>query len=413
MQANYWKIAAVSVRGSGHEQTGTPCQDACSVLESEDGRWVALVASDGAGSAKHADVSSALVASDFAKALIGLAREFDDRPPGAWTTDAVIEEIVRLRKILREEAGSDNISDFHCTLVAALLGPTGGFTIHLGDGAVFGGIANSSEESCIDLSAEYFVSEPENGEYANETVFLTERDWIKHLRIQPLSKAGWLILGTDGGMALAMHEEKTPKTGFVVPVLRDIIGKANLEARNDALEKILTDRQADRLTNDDKTLVVAVRSTCVKLIGEFRTPVTKASAKPPAPLTTLQLVTGDDNASSRKQKNNSRQKMIVPEPEFQEQNSSTTNLTRRKTTWLILNSISLLLLAALAFGIWHIMKPSTSSKAIKKPIEVTNPIVTEKKKNEALAPKTEDSQEESGRHPASPTQEQPVGSLSK
>lgn len=403
MQTPYWKTAATSVRGAGHEQAGTPCQDACSVLESEDRRWVALVASDGAGSAKHAEVSSALVASDFANALIELAKELDSRPPGAWATDAVIEEIVRLRKILREKAGSDNISDYHCTLVAALLGPTGGFTIHLGDGAVFGGVANASDESRIDLSGEYVVSEPENGEYANETVFLTERDWIKHLRIQPLPRMGWLILGTDGGMALAMHEEKTPKTGFVVPVLRGLISHDDSEARNGFLEKILTDRQADRLTNDDKTLVVAQRSTGVTVDGEFQLPATKTSAKPPAPSPTLPPAMPHDKTNTKKQTANCRPKSIIPTSKSQEKEGFTTSLKPPRRMWVVLSVAVLVLLAVLIFGIWHFfMKPATGKAGIKKPTGATTGIAIDKKNKEPLMmPKAEKSKEESRSAPPS------------
>lgn len=414
MQVSHWKVAAVSVRGTGHEQTGTPCQDACSTLESEDGRWVALVASDGAGSAKHSDVSSALIASDFANALIRIAKELDYRPPGAWVTDAVIEEIVRLRKVLREKAGSDNISDFHCTLVAALLGATGGFAIHLGDGAVFGGIANSSDETNINLSDEYFVSEPENGEYANETVFLTERDWIKHLRIQPLSRAGWLILGTDGGMALAMVEDKAPKVGFVVPVLRGLISSSDSEARNDSLEKVLTDRLADRLTNDDKTLIIAVRSTYELVSGEFQVPVIKTAAKPPASSPTsppLQL----DSALPKNVAINSRPIVTALGPESQSREDSAKGLKRVKGKRVILSAVIFVLFAFLVVGIWLYLLPNPAAniKAIEKSKDATTAIVIDKKNAKALGPQPEESKGVLSGIPASPVPDSHVESPSK
>lgn len=278
-----WGHAAVSIRGKGHEQTQTPCQDACAVRCSRDGRWLALTASDGAGSARHSQISAEFVANEFSARLLDIADELDSRPPGAWVTDAVIEDIVRLRKGLRQKANSDTISDYHCTLVAALIGPSGGFSIHLGDGAVIAGSSRTPGSSAIDLAAELFVSEPENGEYANETVFLTERDWIRHLRIHPLPEVDWLILGTDGGMALAMVDERLPKTGFVLPILRAVLAGADPEARQDAVTAALTDKQADRLTNDDKTLVVAVHSRCTAIQGEFLPP-RPAPHNPPAPM---------------------------------------------------------------------------------------------------------------------------------
>jgi len=229
-----------------------------------------MVASDGAGTAALSDRSSKMVATEFAGALIDIAAELAIRPPGAWVTDAVIEEVVRLRKKLRAESKSDDISAYHCTLVAALMGPTGGLTVHLGDGAVFGGIAGARSTQVIDLADDYVVSAPQNGEYANETVFLTERDWLRNLRIQPVHALDWVILGTDGGMSLAMVGEKTPKSGFVVPVLNELLAEPDAVQRSLRLEAILKDKQADSLTNDDKTLVIAVRGKFASVTGEFK-----------------------------------------------------------------------------------------------------------------------------------------------
>jgi hypothetical protein len=283
MRHESWSVAAASVLGKSHEQTAIPCQDACAVKTSDDGKWVALVASDGAGTAAHSDVSSRLVASGFATALIELSTLLDQQSPGAWVTDAVISDIVGLRNQLRGIAQSDDISAYHCTLVAALVGPSGGFTIHVGDGAVFGAATDPSATDILDLSRDYFVSLPENGEYANETVFLTERDWIKHLRIQHVSAPDWLILGTDGGMALAMVGEQVPKSGFVAPVLHSLLSNPNRRSRDDALRVILSDRQADRLTNDDKSLVAIVRSHFREVEGEFlenKPPSIRPAVKP-------------------------------------------------------------------------------------------------------------------------------------
>ena len=51
------------------------------------------------------------------------------------------------------------------------------------------------------------------------------------------------MLGTDGGMALAMIGEKLPKTGFVTPVLQALISNEKRGERDSALKLILSDRQ--------------------------------------------------------------------------------------------------------------------------------------------------------------------------
>ena len=285
MASPLWTVGAASVRGRGHEHTGAPCQDSSAVSVSANGQWVALAASDGAGTAKRSEIGSDLVAREFVNCLIRLSEECDRRAPGAWVSDRVIQDIVVLRNQLRERAGSDDLSDFHCTLTAALIGPTGGVTVHLGDGAIFGGAADSRVGDVIDLAADSFVSTPQNGEYANETVFLTERDWVKHLRIHPAAAVDWVMLGTDGGMALAMIGESRPKSGFVVPVIRALIQETDFAARCEALKRILDDRQADRLTNDDKTLIAAIRSQYRDVTGEFGLPAKQgiSTTAPPSP----------------------------------------------------------------------------------------------------------------------------------
>jgi len=281
MAYSEWCVAAASVRGKGHDETGTPCQDACAVQTSIDGKWIALVASDGAGTAVKSAFSSRYVADAFADALIAIASRLQTQSPGAWVTDAVIQQVVDIRNALRKKAGSDDISSYHCTLVAVLIGPSGGIAIHLGDGAVFGGAAEPGTPGKIDLSSDYFLSQPQNGEYANETVFLTEKDWIKNIRIAPLAAVDWVILGTDGGMALAMADEKLPKTGFVTPVLTAAQQHNDNNTRNNELLTILSDPQADKLTNDDKTLIVAVRTKCKHVSGAFRETVVAQIAVDP------------------------------------------------------------------------------------------------------------------------------------
>jgi hypothetical protein len=269
MKTRTWITAASSVRGKGHEQTGAPCQDSSIILDSADGQWVALVASDGAGTAEYADVGSTTVAKQFADALIQLASRLTTKKPGEWVIDSVLGSIIEIRTNLRSAAATDNLKAYHCTLVACLIGPTGGFAIHIGDGAIFGGVTTNGASTTIDLSGDIFVSAPHNGEYANETVFITERDWIRNLRIQPIPKLDWVMLGTDGGMALAMSNDTTPKTGFVAPVLNEIIKTAAQGKQDISLENILSDKQADRLTNDDKTLVVAIKRKFEGVSGEI------------------------------------------------------------------------------------------------------------------------------------------------
>ena len=78
---------------------------------------------------------------------------------------------------------------------------------HVGDGAVLTGSVEYSEDKAI-LNKNLNLSEPENGEYKNETYFVTVPFWLKHLRIKVVPKTDWLIAGTDGGIDLLSTGER-------------------------------------------------------------------------------------------------------------------------------------------------------------------------------------------------------------
>jgi hypothetical protein len=252
---NQWVTASASVRGAGHVKTNTPCQDYSIVRTSADSKWVSIVVSDGAGTANRSDEGARHVTQYFGSELMKLATELNTRSPGNWVNDFVIEKVLETRKALRLIAQSDNIRDFNCTLVACLIGPQGGFSIHIGDGVIIGGFRDHTNG--VD-SGRLFASKPENGEYANETFFITEKDWIRHLRIQPIPSLDWIVCCSDGGSALALVSDETPKMGFLQPVIDTIVAISDVRLRNSRLIDFLSDSQADKVTGDDKTLVIAI-----------------------------------------------------------------------------------------------------------------------------------------------------------
>jgi hypothetical protein len=283
---NKWIITTASTIGSGHIAANIPCQDASCALLSENGKWAALVVSDGAGTAKYSDKSSSLVSASFAKALIELSGEIERREPGAWINDFVIEHIISTRKELRSMAGLDSLQNYHCTLVACLLGSSGGFLIHIGDGAIFGGSTKNVSKNKVSLSHAPIASLPENGEYSNETYFITEGDWIKHLRITPIPAIDWIVLGTDGGTTLAMIGDKEPKPGFIVPLLNLLTKDTDEASRVAKLKAILSDAQADKLTSDDKTLCIAYTTKLADETKEFEMDIDDAKPSSVTPVNT-------------------------------------------------------------------------------------------------------------------------------
>lgn len=251
-----WHCVGTSVIGKSHIDSGIECQDFHSFRISKDQLWAALVVCDGAGSAKRSAESAATVANFFSKSLLDLAETLDHKPPGEWINDYVIQSILDIRSKLRDAAQSDTLAQFHTTLVASLIGPNGGFAIHIGDGAIFtGNIKKDRSSGRAYLDDGLFISAPHNGEYANETFFITESAWIKNLRITPISKCDWLMLCSDGGASLTLNNDCSAlKPDFFVPLVTSIKNKNDANRENFLYEAVATEKTWP-LTNDDKTLL--------------------------------------------------------------------------------------------------------------------------------------------------------------
>jgi hypothetical protein len=247
-----WITAQASVIGSSHIKSSISCQDSHVVKTTPDGEWLVIVVSDGAGTASKAEEGSTHVTDYFAKEMLALVNELKQRTPGNWINDFVISKVLQTREALRNLANSDAIKDYNCTLVACLIGPSGGFSIHIGDGSIIGG-------SFSDNSEIKFLSEPENGEYSNETYFITEGNWVKHLRVMPMPKLDWVICCTDGGGDIALVADKEPKQGFLYPVVKAVFEETEADKRNSKLRFFLEDPKAHQATSDDITLVLAVK----------------------------------------------------------------------------------------------------------------------------------------------------------
>jgi hypothetical protein len=249
--------------GQSHQTSQIPCQDKYSCKVSGDGRWLSVAVSDGAGSALNAEAGAEITSTIFCEELLGLSNQLETRAPGEWINDFVVECVLKVRNQLRAKAKSDDIKSFHCTLVAALVGPEGGFSIHIGDGSIFGGqFKNDTKSGEVELNSNFVISKPENGEYTNETFFITEGNWIKHLRVTPLPRLDWVVACTDGGAALILENEIEVKPKFLVPFFQELI--SDKFTKKNYISEVLSDPKANSLTTDDKTIFVAMRSSAIQ-----------------------------------------------------------------------------------------------------------------------------------------------------
>lgn len=244
---NQWRVVGASVRGPDHERDGSPCQDA----------WAAgpfgahgarLCLCDGAGSASHAEVGARVVATAVVAALAERAAE--DPPQDALRSACAAGRAALLRTAADLELAPTALA---CTLIAVLCTGESVVVAHLGDGAVVGQRAGSSE--LVMLSA------PDRGEYVNETWFITSADWEAHLRIGVHAGVSRLCVITDGceAAALLRGERELPFAPFFAPLFEFTAEIADTEAAGAEVRQLLDGAAMRGSSGDDKTLVIVWR----------------------------------------------------------------------------------------------------------------------------------------------------------
>jgi hypothetical protein len=362
-----WFYSGASVIGQSHLSMATPCQDKFKIQTSSDGEWIAVAVCDGAGSAEFAEQGASITSTHFCNELIKLSQELASRPPGEWINDFVIDCVIRVREQLRKSANSDDIRKYHSTLVAALMGRSGGFSIHIGDGALFGGtFDNSKPGNAIELNSNYVISKPENGEYSNETFFITEGSWVKHLRITPLPALDWLVACTDGGASLLLDNENEVKPSFLAPFIEAQINDGFQNSKY--IETILNDPKANKLTTDDKTIVLAVREGIVPLTASLKfTPIPKVvTASLPSNVLSVKDGTDSSNNSvlSSQALNSNAPVTTNSTPVSLVKKNSHQPQKLRKSTFVLNSILFAFISAALAISIWLLLDKDLRSKFI-------------------------------------------------
>jgi serine/threonine protein phosphatase PrpC len=251
MSLSRWHVAAASVRGTSHEHSSRPCQDAhfWRVLPN-DGLVVAVA--DGAGSALQGQIGAAIAASTAATTLCArLSKSPWPREYAGWKAcftmaatgaqDAVDAEATARQVAQRQLA---------TTLILAAATADQVAVMQIGDGAV---VVEDNDGKVISLTM------PVNGEYANETTFLIAPDALSsaQIRVWP-GKLSSLAAFTDGLQRLALTMPSgAPYVPFFTPLFRFVAAEPNAKKAHEQITAFLRSERVTDRTDDDLTLVVA------------------------------------------------------------------------------------------------------------------------------------------------------------
>jgi hypothetical protein len=272
-----WKVFFASAAGKYHLDGQLPCQDAGHHAAIDD--VLIGVVCDGAGSASQGHRGADFFARKVTELIADAVRS--GALPKATATPAAIaatapaatatmaaaaaaaeEERACLLAILGEARGQLaqiaqerqlELRDFACTVVGCITSRRGGCFFHIGDGFAI----------CVRENGQSLLSQPENGEFADETYFVTDERWTEHLRVTPVPEVspGCLIgLMSDGASPFAVNRART---GFYAPFIDPVmsfLSKANEHNGSQALLNVLEDEKTYSITADDKTLLLALAS---------------------------------------------------------------------------------------------------------------------------------------------------------
>ena len=254
MSRSKWKIVVASVRGSLHAARDLPCQDAYAfrVFETSAGETLALVVSDGAGSAAFAQIGARLIC-DFFVSKIAALHENNEKV-SELTEDFVLQFIAEAQKEIARKSENQNLSDYACTFLVAVTGADFAVFAQIGDGAIVYSAENAIEEFRL-------FRLPQHGEYANSTNFITDSNAADNLQFEKIeTRVEELAIFTDGLQRLALDfQTKQPHDPFFRSMLAPL--RAEIPAPNlrEKLSEFLDSPKINERTDDDKTLILASR----------------------------------------------------------------------------------------------------------------------------------------------------------
>lgn len=246
-----WTWAAASVRGTSHERTGTPRQDAFRCVAAQDGAMLVAIACDGAGSASHGRQGAAIAARHLSHAALAHARASAGLPGDKLVADWVDEARDRIAAAASRRALSPR--DFATTVVMVATTGEQTMAIQIGDGAAVGRLRADGSWTAL--------SWPEHGEFASTTFFLTDEAGVRLRISRSTAELDRLAVLTDGIERLALDFARgVPHAPFFEGVSRPVAESVAEGVDCDLSRKLgayLASDAVNQRTDDDKTLILA------------------------------------------------------------------------------------------------------------------------------------------------------------
>jgi serine/threonine protein phosphatase PrpC len=243
-----WLVSSAVAQGISHKATNLPCQDSAAHKTITSLESSIAVISDGAGSVARSQIGSKTLV-DVMCSILGSYLQTEKNITKAGLTAIVKVGINQVREKLIE---SGDLSEFHATALILVQLPKKIFTFHIGDGSL--NIGSYDKKNNITITR----SEPENGEFSNETFFFTEDAWEQHMRICEVENPCFYLVCSDGIDPFIWNSNSGTRLDFILPLITKLQTLKNEKNGNDFLNEVITDPRTDAVTSDDKSLIIGI-----------------------------------------------------------------------------------------------------------------------------------------------------------
>ncbi|MGB6297717.1 MAG: protein phosphatase 2C domain-containing protein [Rivularia sp. (in: cyanobacteria)] len=260
-----WKATGKSVIGTLHQKYNLPCQDYNNYRIFNENEIIVGAVADGAGSAQYAEHGAKIAVETVISEITQIVEKL---PSGAKLLLDLLESdqnkidlfcctlVQEVQEILAKKAQQLNCSleELACTLIAFIASPQWIVALQIGDGFL---VTRADGETDYRL-----VFEPDKGEFANQTTFVTSNLAQQTIQIKVLNqKTVFICAATDGLERVAIRFKGwQPFKGFFQPLesfMDDYIPEIATEVREktQGISDVNTRRVESQidLTNENNT----------------------------------------------------------------------------------------------------------------------------------------------------------------
>ncbi|MBN3963340.1 PP2C family serine/threonine-protein phosphatase [Nostoc sp. NMS8] len=253
-----WKAIPSFVEGTSHKKLEIPCQDYGNYKIFND--VIVGAVADGAGSAKFSHIGAQLAVE---KALLHLETwiiRLKQKKPN-WQ-QPIPEELAKkvfsgtLKNVvnaLKKKACENDylFNDLACTLLIFVATPDWIAAMQIGDGFIVVRFEDSEYQ---------LLFQPDKGEYANETNFVTSSSAQSEMRVVVLpGNQKFICASTDGLERLAISfRDWKPFAGFFSPFEEGLKITNNLKQEAKDIENWMASQEVNARTDDDKTMLLCL-----------------------------------------------------------------------------------------------------------------------------------------------------------